>query len=119
MDRQPSWVNGTSLAALSKRPHICYAFGRNDFGQSGAPSPEQRDVVVPARAIDDLKKVVCVAGQAGHSAFVTGVSASARSLPLRTETVEECIDIIYTSPCLHAHSMCRWTRNQRVTNTST
>ena len=81
MDRQPSWAPETSLAALAQRQQICYAFGRNDFGQSGAPDAEKSDVVVPARAIDDLTKVVCVAGQAGHSAFVTGVPASPCSAP--------------------------------------
>jgi hypothetical protein len=77
MDRQASWVAGAT--SLATQQCCCYALGRNDFGQSGVVNADNSDVVVPARAIEGLgnAKVVCVAGTAGHSAFVTGI-ASAR-----------------------------------------
>lgn len=75
MDRQSSWAPSTSLCQLNTPTCCCYAFGRNDFGQSGAPNVDKNDIVVPAHAIEGLRnaKVVFVTGQEGHSAFVTGV----------------------------------------------
>jgi hypothetical protein len=88
MDRQPSWAPGDSLAEVqATQCCCCYAFGSNNFGQSGAP--EDTEVVVPGSAVEGLrnKKVVAVVGGDAHSAFVTG------PFPVHPERNSACAQI--------------------------